>query len=670
MATARARIGPPPTRTSAAGGADKPGETADQARRSTADRISSRRGSGDVKRCDRVPSPRRRSGAASNGAPSAATPMRGVLRVDLAAGPRRQPRDAAARRRGRSAAERARAQLVAGRRGECRGAARCGPPRRRRRRRRSCGCRRSAGRRRPPRARPRRRARTPREGRRRRRPRRRRGGRPGPGSRRSAPPRRAARRARAARLRAGRCRRRAARPRGADGPACANASIRPPTFLSGTSRPTVSTRTGRRRSRGAGDGGADRLGVERLEADLDGLRARRRARAGAPAAALLAAMNPCARPASQRWSRSCGRGSASAIHGVSSLKITSGMPRRRHHAHVRSAAGPYSQTTTTSGPKLRSARSSPRGQTTGVRPCALALHGPAGGRRRTRAAAGTSSAPGSSRPTRPSGRSRAAPARGSSASARNSGSRYGTGAGGTTAQRRPAIARKRRAARLPRWPPCESRSWPSGTRRRRIRCSGSGPTGRRWRPAMPAPRCACWRCAGRSRRCRRRAPGCRRCAAWARGVRGCSRAGSSTGSRSSRCRSSLPRGRGRTAAGAGGWRRRSRARSRGCSEWPFDVVHAHSILPPGHAVHLTRRRAARVVSTHGPDIIHVARGEPVGAAGDRGDAARRRPRPGQLRLGRAPLPRAGGRADRHRGRPPGCRPAGAAERPAAPGRRS
>ena len=46
--------------------------------------------------------------------------------------------------------------------------------------------------------------------------------------------------------------------------------------------------------------------------------------------------------------------------------------------------------------------------------------------------------------------------------------------------------------------------------------------------------------------------------------------------------------------------------TRALARWPHDVVHAHSILPPGHAVHLGRRRAARVVSTHGPDIIHVA----------------------------------------------------------------
>ena len=61
-------------------------------------------------------------------------------------------------------------------------------------------------------------------------------------SRRTAPPRPAARRARAARPRAGRCRRRAAPPRPAT--ARAKASIRPPKFFSGTSRPTASTRTG------------------------------------------------------------------------------------------------------------------------------------------------------------------------------------------------------------------------------------------------------------------------------------------------------------------------------------------------------------------------------------------------------------------------------------------
>jgi glycosyltransferase involved in cell wall biosynthesis len=42
-------------------------------------------------------------------------------------------------------------------------------------------------------------------------------------------------------------------------------------------------------------------------------------------------------------------------------------------------------------------------------------------------------------------------------------------------------------------------------------------------------------------------------------------------------------------------------------EWPFDLVHAHSIVPPGHAAARWRRgRDARlVVSAHGPDMIHV-----------------------------------------------------------------
>ena len=51
----------------------------------------------------------------------------------------------------------------------------------------------------------------------------------------------------------------------------------------------------------------------------------------------------------------------------------------------------------------------------------------------------------------------------------------------------------------------------------------------------------------------------------------------------------------------------ARALARLQARWPFDVIHAHSILPPGHAVRLTRRTApASVVSTHGPDIIKVA----------------------------------------------------------------
>ncbi len=47
--------------------------------------------------------------------------------------------------------------------------------------------------------------------------------------------------------------------------------------------------------------------------------------------------------------------------------------------------------------------------------------------------------------------------------------------------------------------------------------------------------------------------------------------------------------------------------------WPYDVVHAHSLVPPGFAVGWWRRRLggerppALVVSTHGPDVIHVHR---------------------------------------------------------------
>jgi teichuronic acid biosynthesis glycosyltransferase TuaC len=44
--------------------------------------------------------------------------------------------------------------------------------------------------------------------------------------------------------------------------------------------------------------------------------------------------------------------------------------------------------------------------------------------------------------------------------------------------------------------------------------------------------------------------------------------------------------------------------------WPFDLVHAHSIVPPGYAAFRWRRRPGRpplVVSAHGPDMIHVPR---------------------------------------------------------------
>jgi teichuronic acid biosynthesis glycosyltransferase TuaC len=42
--------------------------------------------------------------------------------------------------------------------------------------------------------------------------------------------------------------------------------------------------------------------------------------------------------------------------------------------------------------------------------------------------------------------------------------------------------------------------------------------------------------------------------------------------------------------------------------WPFDLVHAHSIVPPGYAAARWRRGSGRpplAVSAHGPDMIHV-----------------------------------------------------------------
>ena len=42
--------------------------------------------------------------------------------------------------------------------------------------------------------------------------------------------------------------------------------------------------------------------------------------------------------------------------------------------------------------------------------------------------------------------------------------------------------------------------------------------------------------------------------------------------------------------------------------WPFDLVHAHCIVPPGYAAARWRRHAGRpplVLSAHGPDMIHV-----------------------------------------------------------------
>ncbi|HEX2233416.1 MAG TPA: glycosyltransferase [Thermoleophilaceae bacterium] len=54
--------------------------------------------------------------------------------------------------------------------------------------------------------------------------------------------------------------------------------------------------------------------------------------------------------------------------------------------------------------------------------------------------------------------------------------------------------------------------------------------------------------------------------------------------------------------------------------WPFDLVHAHSIVPPGYAAaRWTRnpRRPPLVVSAHGPDMIHVHRRSRLAAAASR-----------------------------------------------------
>src|SRR4051794_40225176 len=50
-----------------------------------------------------------------------------------------------------------------------------------------------------------------------------------------------------------------------------------------------------------------------------------------------------------------------------------------------------------------------------------------------------------------------------------------------------------------------------------------------------------------------------------------------------------------------------RALDRLRAEWQFDLVHAHSIVPPGYAAARWRRRREPrlVVSAHGPDMIHV-----------------------------------------------------------------
>jgi glycosyltransferase involved in cell wall biosynthesis len=61
-----------------------------------------------------------------------------------------------------------------------------------------------------------------------------------------------------------------------------------------------------------------------------------------------------------------------------------------------------------------------------------------------------------------------------------------------------------------------------------------------------------------------------------------------------------------------------RALDRLCESWPFDVLHAHCLVPAGHAAarwirrRLPAQRPAFVVSAHGPDMIHVPERSAVG----------------------------------------------------------
>jgi teichuronic acid biosynthesis glycosyltransferase TuaC len=54
--------------------------------------------------------------------------------------------------------------------------------------------------------------------------------------------------------------------------------------------------------------------------------------------------------------------------------------------------------------------------------------------------------------------------------------------------------------------------------------------------------------------------------------------------------------------------------------WPFDLVHAHSIVPPGYAAARWARKPGHpplAVSAHGPDMIHVAKGSGLAARASR-----------------------------------------------------
>ena len=222
-------------------------------------------------------------------------------------------------------------------------------------------------------------------------------------------------------------------------PARANASISPPTFLSGTSRATVRRRTGP--SWLAGSAARIGSGVEGLEADLDGVGG------GAERE------EPLPRGAARRdeTGRAAGEPAVEPQLGGGQPLLD---PRRvLAEEHERDAAagapGPGAER---GRPVLpgddhrragsRSARSRPRGQTTGVPPLRSRWKA-RGGRRRRRAGRETTCAPDPNRPA--AGLvDDAQRQRGARARPANSGSRYGTGAGGTTAQR--IIAARVRAA--------------------------------------------------------------------------------------------------------------------------------------------------------------------------------------------------------------------------------
>jgi hypothetical protein len=85
-------------------------------------------------------------------------------------------------------------------------------------------------------------------------------------------------------------------------------------------------------------------------------------------------MNPAALGASNRCTRRCASDSPASLHGVSSLKITTGTRRGIAHASTRMVAGPYSQLTTQSGRARANARPIPRAMVIGLRPGRARCH--------------------------------------------------------------------------------------------------------------------------------------------------------------------------------------------------------------------------------------------------------------------------------------------------------